>query len=70
MSPYDGKGRSTKGVEGSRLNESIDITALRNAPPKTSEFYYEIGRIHARFDVLQAEIEALSELIVRGEVEE
>ncbi len=28
------------------------------------DFYYEIGRIHARFDVLQAELEALREIIL------
>ncbi len=34
------------------------------------DFYHEIGRIHARFDVLQIRLESLTELIIKGMVEE
>ena len=34
------------------------------------DFYYEIGRIHARFEVLEIKLESLTELIIKGKVEE
>ena len=37
---------------------------------KNDDFYYEIGRIHARFEVLEIKLESLTELIIKGKVEE
>ncbi len=34
------------------------------------DFYHEIGRINSRYDMLQIKLESLTELIIKGKVEE